>query len=110
MYKTLDIVRDNDKRDDYRETLYISIHVTSVAWCYMVTWENSGGSMSYTRCGDANTEPSDWEEEVKSAIIDNIIGTQTVIEDADDFLAGPEGNWLLTFDRSNFAPECWEER
>lgn len=108
MYKTLELTRHNGKEHDHSETLYISIHVTSVVWCYMVTWELGGGaSLSYTNSGDK--EPSDWYGEIKDAIIDNIIGTQTTIEDVNEYLTSEDGDWLLTFNSDDFAADQWDE-
>ena len=109
MLRTFALKLRNGKLNDERQTLYIVIQQNNMSWCYMVDWETSGDPFSYTACG--SYEIKDWYSEIKDAIVDNILWTQTVIapEDVDDFLKSEDGSWLLSFTPEDFAEENWKK-
>ena len=124
MYKTIDLTLTNGKRDDARETLYISIRQTANVFSYHIDWETNGSSFDYADTGEDKSvgwqrgeeagsrvrvaDDKWWCELIKSTIAE-IITDQTVIDDAEEYLAG-EGSWLVDFDADDFAADKWETR
>ena len=113
MLRTFALKLRNGKLNDERETLYIVIQHTPESWCYMVDWETNAGCFSYTDSGGRYEydQMDTWDNVIKDAIVNNIIGTQTSIDpsDVDDFLKSEEGSWLVSFTPKDFADENWKE-
>ena len=107
MYKTIDITLTNGKRDDYSETVYISIRQSTHAWSYHIAWETSGDGYDYAETGETEMNAADWQETIVAAIED-ILRNQTVVEDAEDYLAG-EGSWMVDLTADDFAADKWDE-
>ena len=109
MYKTLNIELNNGKRDDYSETVYITIHQSTNIWTYHIAWETSGDGFDYaeTEISETKMIADDWQETIVAAIED-MVRNQTAIEDAEDYLAD-EGHWTIDLAAEDFAPDRWED-
>lgn len=107
MYQTLDITLTNGKRDDYSESVYISIRQSTHVWSYHIAWETSGDGHDYAETGETEMSADDWQETITVAIED-ILRNQTVVEDAEDYLAG-EGSWMVDLTADDFAADKWDE-
>jgi len=107
MYKTIDITLTNGKRDDYSETVYITIRQSTHVWSYHIAWETSGDGYDYAETGETELSADDWQETITAAIED-ILRNQTVVEDAEDYLAG-EGSWMVDLTADDFSADKWDE-
>ena len=123
MYKTLKLELNNGQRDDYSETLYISINVSTHVYSFHVAWETNGDGFDYCDTGEVKgigiqwgevigttnkvDEAKWWNDFLKDTIAE-IIDNQTAIDDAEEYLAG-EGAWLVDFDETAFRPDRWED-
>lgn len=122
MYKTIELKLNNGKRDDYSETLYISIHVSTNVYSFHVAWETSGAGFDYCDTGEAEeigwqrgeeagsrvrVADDKWWSELVKGTIEEIITSQTAVDDAEEYLAG-EGAWLVDFDETSFRADQWE--
>lgn len=107
MYKTLNIELNNGKRDDHSETVYITIHQSTNIWTYHIAWETNGDGYDYAETGETTMNAAEWQETITSAIED-MLSTQTVIDDAADYLAD-EGHWMIALTAEDFATDRWED-
>ena len=107
MYKTLNIELTNGKRDDYSETVYISIRQSTHVWSYHIAWETSGDGYDYAETGETSMSAAEWQETIVAAIED-ILRNQTVVEDAEDYLAG-EGSRMVDLTADDFSVDKWDE-
>lgn len=112
MYKTIEITLTNGERDDYSETVYITIHQSTHVWSYHIAWETNGDGYDYAESGDnsqivgALTE--DWWHETIQAAIADMVRNQTAIDDAADYLAD-EGHWMVNLTADDFSADKWDE-
>jgi len=107
MYSTLSIELNNGKRDDYSETVYITIHQSTNIWTYHIAWETSGDGYDYAETGETEMNADEWQETIVAAIED-MITNQTAIDDAADYLAD-EGHWMVNLTAEDFTPDKWED-
>lgn len=107
MYKTLNIELNNGKRDDASQTIYIQINQSTNCWSYHIAWETSGDGYDYAETGETSMSADDWQGTITAAIED-ILRNQTVVDDAEDYLAG-EGSWMVNLTADDFAPDRWED-
>jgi len=107
MYSTLSIELNNGKRDDYSETVYITIHQSTHIWSYHIAWETSGDGFDYAETGETKMNAAEWQETIVAAIED-MIRNQTAIEDAEDYLADA-GRWMIDLTAEDFAVDKWED-
>lgn len=107
MYSTLSIELNNGKRDDYSETVYITIHQSTNIWTYHIALETSGDGYDYAETGETTLNAAEWQETIVAAIED-MIRNQTVVDDAEDYLAD-EGHWMVNLTAEDFAPDKWDD-
>lgn len=112
MYKTLNIELTNGKRDDASQTIYIQINQSTNCWSYHIALETNGDGFDYAEAGEvkpfqALMNAAEWQETIVAAIAD-MLRNQTVVEDAEDYLAG-EGSWMVDLTADDFAADKWDE-
>ena len=109
MYSTLSIELSNGKRDDYSETVYITIHQSTNIWTYHIAWETSGDGYDYAETGETTMNAAEWQETIVAAIEDMITNQTAIgIDEVEDYLAD-EGHWMVNLTAEDFAPDKWDD-